>query len=53
MNSYLPDLEANILRCTGQQHLINYLLYKKKLWAFETVGVGERERMHFLIDSIL
>ena len=25
----------------------------KKLWAFETVGVGERERMHFLIDSIL
>ena len=40
-----PDLEANIPRCTGQQNLINYLL-EKKLWAFETVGVGEHERMH-------
>ena len=26
---------------------------EKKLWVFETGGVGERERMHFLVDSIL
>ena len=39
MTSYLPDLGANMPR--------------KKLWAFETVGVGENKRIHFLIDSIL
>ena len=31
MTSYLPDLEleANTSRCTGQQHLKDYLFYKK------------------------
>ena len=53
MTSNLPDLEANIPRCTEQIVLNKLSPLEKKLWAFETVGVGERERMHFHIDSIL
>ena len=53
MTSYLPGLEANIPRCTGQQQIINLSLLEKKLWAFESIGVGEHEQMHFLTDSTL
>ena len=39
MTSYLPDLEANISRCTGQQHLKDYLFYKKSYGHFSALGL--------------
>ena len=54
MTSYLPDLEANIpleVYRTTQFNKLSPL--EKKLWAFESGGVGEHERMHFLVYSIL
>ena len=39
MTSYLPDLEANTSRCTGQQHLKDYLFYKKSYGHFSTLGL--------------
>ena len=53
MTSYLPDLEANMSRCTGQQNLKDYLFYKKSYGHLSAFGVDESEWIHFLTDSIL
>ena len=41
---------SKVYRTTKNNQL---LLLEKKLWAFESIGVGEREQMHFLTNSTL
>ena len=41
---------SKVYRTTKNNQL---LLLEKKLWAFESIGGGEREQMHFLTNSTL
>ena len=47
MTSYLPDLEANISRCTGQQNLKDYLFYKKSYGHLSALGLTKVNGYNF------
>ena len=47
MTSYLPDLETNMLRSTGQQNLRDYLFYKKSYGHLSALGLMKVNRYTF------
>ena len=50
LSAWSWNQHSKVYRTTTNNQLS---LLEKKLWAFESIGVGEREQMHFLTDSTL